>query len=61
MVHLVNPSLDKQLEKRVAEDFGYVKKTFKEICGKAWNKINWSVEGDSLLELLAGYAGEDTY
>ena len=61
MVHLVNPSLDKQLEKRVAEDFGYVKKTFKEICGKAWNKINWSVEGDSLLDFLAGYAGEDTY
>lgn len=61
MVHLVDPAMDKQLEKRVEQDFGYSKKTFKEICGKAWDKIDWTTEGDSLLELLAAYAGEDTY
>lgn len=61
MIHLYDPSLDKQLEKRVKIDFGYEKKTFEEICGKKWNKINWSTDGDELLPLLAGYAGEDTY
>lgn len=61
MIHLVNPDLDKQLEKRVELDFGYKKPTFKEVCGKKWEKIDWYKEGDSLLELLAGYAGEDTY
>lgn len=61
MIHLYDPSLDKQLEKRVAADFGYEKQTFEKICGKKWNKINWSREGDELLPLLAGYAGEDTY
>lgn len=61
MVHLYDTDLPRQLEKRVADDFGYHKKTFEEICGKKWPKINWSSEGDSLLELLAGYSGEDTY
>lgn len=61
MVHLVDPTLDKQLEKRVYQDFGYKKSTFSEITGKKWDKINWGLEGDSLLDLLAGYAGEDTY
>lgn len=61
MVHLYNPSLMKQLEKRVKEDFGYSKKTFDEICGKKWPKIDWAKEGNELLPLLAGYAGEDTY
>lgn len=61
MVHLVDPTLDKQLEKRVKIDFGYEKKTFEEISGKKWHKINWASEGDSLLELLATYACEDTY
>lgn len=61
MIHLVNPDLDKQLEKRVELDFGYKKPTFKEVCGKKWEKIDWYKEGDSLLEMLAGYAGEDTY
>lgn len=61
MIHLYDPSLDKQLEKRVAIDFGYEKKTFEKICGKKWNRINWAREGDELLPLLAGYAGEDTY
>lgn len=61
MIHLYDPSLDKQLEKRVAADFGYEKQTFEKICGKKWNKIDWSKDGDELLELLAGYAGEDTY
>ena len=61
MVHLVNPDLEKQLEKRVFLDFGFAKKTFSEICGKKWDKINWASEGDDLLELLAGYAGEDAY
>lgn len=61
MVHLYNPNLMKQLEKRVKEDFGYSKKTFDEICGKKWTKIDWAKEGNELLPLLAGYAGEDTY
>lgn len=61
MVHLFNPELDKQLEKRVKADFGYEKKTFEEICSKKWNKIDWSKEGDELLPLLAAYACEDTY
>lgn len=68
MVHLVDPTLDKQLEKRVAQDFGYTKKTFEEILAEKygsrklkWSNIDWSVMGDELLPLLAGYAGEDTY
>ena len=61
MIHLYDPSLDKQLEKRVAADFGYEKQTFEKICGKKWNRINWPREGNELLPLLAGYAGEDTY
>ena len=61
MVHLYDPSLDKQLEKRVKADFGYEKRTFEAICGKKWNKINWTSDGDELLPLLAMYAGEDTY
>lgn len=61
MVHLYNPNLAKQLEKRVEEDFGYSKKTFDKICGKKWPKIDWAKEGNELLPLLAGYAGEDTY
>lgn len=69
MVHLVDPTLDKQLEKRVAQDFGYTKKTFEEILSEKygskrklkWSNINWAVMGDELLPLLAGYAGEDTY
>lgn len=61
MVHCYDPELKKKLEDRVKEDFGYEKQTFEQICGKKWAKINWSLEGDELLELLAGYAGEDTY
>lgn len=61
MVHLYDPSLEKQLEKRVKEDFGYEKPTFERISGKRWNKINWAKDGNELLPLLAGYAGEDTY
>lgn len=61
MVHLYDPSLDKQLEKRVKADFGYEKPTFEKISGKRWNKINWAKDGNELLPLLAGYAGEDTY
>lgn len=61
MIHCVDPAAEKQLEKRVAIDFGYEKKTFEKICGKKWNRIDWAVEGDELLPLLAAYAGEDTY
>lgn len=61
MVHLYDPDLDKQLEKRVKADFGYAKKTFEEVTGKKWNKIDWAIDGNNLLESLAGYAGEDTY
>lgn len=61
MVHLVDPNLDMNLEKRVAADFGYEKQKFEKLCGKRWNKINWASEGDHLLPILAAYAGEDTY
>ena len=61
MVHLVDPNLDMNLEKRVAADFGYEKQKFEKLCGKRWNKINWASEGDALLPILAAYAGEDTY
>lgn len=61
MVHLYDPSLEKQLEKRIKLDFSFEKKQFKEITGKKWEVINWSAEGDSLLEVLADYACEDTY
>lgn len=61
MIHLYDPALDKKLETRVKADFGYEKETFDKICGKKWDKINWSADADSLLEPLAGYAGEDTY
>ena len=61
MIHCYDPELKKKLEDRVKEDFGYEKQTFEQICGKKWAKINWSLEGDDLLEMLAGYAGEDTY
>ena len=61
MIHLYDPTLEKKLEKRVQQDFGYEKLSFDKICGKKWNKINWSLEGDALLESLAGYAGEDSY
>lgn len=61
MIHLYDPNLDKNLEKRVAADFGYEKQTFEKICGKKWTKINWSREGDELLQLLAGYSGEDSF
>lgn len=61
MVHLVDPNLDMNLEKRVADDFGYEKQKFEKLCGKRWNKINWASEGDHLLPILAAYAGEDTY
>lgn len=61
MVHLYDPTLDKNLEKRVKADFGYEKPTFEKISGKKWNKINWTKDGNELLPKLAGYAGEDTY
>jgi DNA polymerase-1 len=61
MVHLYDPSLDKQLEKRVTQDFKYEKQPFTKIVGKKWDSINWAAEGDDLLHTLAGYAGEDAY
>lgn len=61
MIHCYNPDLDKQLEKRVKADFGYAKPTFEEIIKCKWDRINWSLRGDELLEQLAGYAGDDTY
>lgn len=61
LIHLVDENLDKNLEKCVKRDFGFAKESFKEISGKAWDKIDWFKEGNSLLELLAGYAAEDVY
>lgn len=69
MIHLVDPALDMNLETRVSIDFGYNKPSFEDIITehyglkrkKKWSDINWSLEGDELLPLLAGYAGEDTY
>lgn len=69
MVHLVDPALDMKLEERVKEDFGYEKPTFGRIIrdkyglrfDRKWADIDWAKEGDELLPLLAGYAGEDTF
>ena len=61
MIHSYDPALEMKLETRVKLDFGYEKQTFDKISGVKWNKINWAVDGDRLLPLLAGYAGEDTY
>ena len=61
MIHLVDPNMDMNLEKRVALDFGYEKQKFEKLCGKRWNRINWATDGDDLLPILAAYAGEDTY
>lgn len=61
MVHLYSPDLDKNLEKRVASDLGYKKKTFKEIIGKDWSKVNWDVEWSAICDELYKYAGEDVF
>lgn len=61
MIHCTDSDLLKKLEVRVKEDFGYSKKSFEEIIGKKWAKVNWNREGDELLQQLAGYAGEDVY
>lgn len=61
MIHLYDPSIPKNLEKRVELDFGYSKKTFEQLSGKKWSKINWLEEGEELLPILAGYTGEDAY
>lgn len=61
MIHCVDPDLQKHLEKRVKEDFGYEKETFDKIIGKKWAKVDWIKEGDELLRKLAAYAGEDVY
>lgn len=61
LIHSYNPDALKKLETRVKEDLKIEKKTFEEIIGKKWNKIKWVTEADDLLDLLAQYAGEDTY
>jgi DNA polymerase-1 len=61
MGHLIDPELKKGLEESTHREFRYAKKPFKELVGKAWDKINWKTEGEELLTTLAIYAGEDTY
>ena len=62
MVHLYDPDKEKNLEKLVRKDFGVEKKTFEEWNGgKKWGKIDWARDGESLLDMLATYSGEDTY
>lgn len=61
MVHLYDPDLPKKLEIRIKDDFGFAKRTFEDICGKKWDRINWSVEAESLRDLLVMYTGEDVY
>lgn len=41
MFHTLDPSGRKNLEIRVHEDLGYEKKSFKQIVGKNWDKIDW--------------------
>lgn len=64
MVHTFNPELEQKLEKRVFLDFGVSKKTFEEVIGKKWKKIDWArdvKEGTITLKQLAEYACEDGY
>ncbi len=59
MVHVYDSNLEKKLETRVKKDLKVNKKTFEEIVGKKWAKIDWVKEGNSLLDVMAEYACED--
>lgn len=64
MVHSYDPNAEKNLEKRVYEDFGVRKQKFEEIIKKKWDKINWKTDvakGIVTLEALAEYSCEDTF
>lgn len=73
LVHLLDPELEKGLEKRVRIDFGVKKKTFKELVGLNWDRINWNLKTLTiknpdkttreidLFQTLADYACEDVY
>lgn len=67
MVHLYNPDLNKKLETRVKEDFGFEKKTFEEFISvglkrkRKWSNINWDVEANDLEDTLASYSAEDAW
>lgn len=70
MIHVLDPDARKNLEERVKSDFGVSKKTFKEIVGCNWDRIDWTkpkhinpktkAEVD-LLQVLANYGCEDAY
>lgn len=57
--HLINSEQRLQLEIRVKEDLDVTKKTFAEITGVKWERINWS--DPDLVEKLAVYSCEDAY
>jgi DNA polymerase-1 len=69
LIHLHDPELLKKMEERIKLDFGVKKKTFKEIVGKNWDRIDWNkdvirFEGDTgcfTFEQLADYACSDVY
>lgn len=61
MVHCYDPDREKNLEKRVKEDFHIEKPTFKEIIGKNWDRIDWKSEAPTLYLKLAEYAAADAY
>lgn len=58
-IHIYDSNLEKNLEKRVAQDLGWKKPTLKELVNKKWDKIDWTEEG--ILEILAEYSCGDTY
>lgn len=64
MCHNYDSAIEKKLESRVREDLGVTKKSFEEIIGKKWDKIDWEKDvksGAITLEQLAEYACEDVY
>ena len=64
LVHTFNPEMNQKLENRIAADFSFEKKQFKEIIGKNWDKIDWIKDVASGLittDILGKYACEDVY
>lgn len=64
MCHIWDPEQKKKLETRVNEDLGVNKKTFEEIIGKKWDKIDWVEDTKSgliTLKQMGKYACEDVF
>jgi DNA polymerase-1 len=61
MCHVWDPDQLKKLETRVAIDLGIDKKTFEQIIGKKWGKIDWVADTASGLITLTGGKGMGKY